>query len=49
MRLSHPSAPFQGVPAEDVFFAANDQYVQMGVGFVVLSLQKKTTPKQPLM
>ncbi len=33
MRLSHPSAPFQGVPAEDVFFAANDQYVQMGVGF----------------
>ncbi|MGI6686818.1 MAG: GNAT family N-acetyltransferase [Christensenellales bacterium] len=48
MRLSHPSAPFQGVPAEDVFFAANDQYIQMGVGFVVLSFQEEARPERPL-
>ncbi len=48
MRLSHPSAPFSGVPAEDVFFAANDQYVQMGVGFVVLSFQEEAMPERPL-
>ncbi len=48
MRLSHPNAPFSGVPAEDVFFAANDQYVQMGVGFVVLSFQEEAMPERPL-
>ncbi|MDD4081062.1 MAG: GNAT family N-acetyltransferase [Eubacteriales bacterium] len=48
MRLSHPSAPFSGVPADDVFFAANDQYVQMGVGYVVLSFQEEAIPERPL-
>ncbi len=48
MRLSHPSAPFQGIPAEDVFFAANDQYVQMGIGYVILNMQEEMYPERPL-
>lgn len=48
MRLSHPSAPFQGVPAEDVFFAANDQLVQMGHAFVIPNMQEEMYPERPL-
>jgi GNAT superfamily N-acetyltransferase len=48
MRLSHPSAPFQGVPAEDVFFAANEQFIQMGVGFIIVNMQEETWPLRPL-
>jgi GNAT superfamily N-acetyltransferase len=48
MRLNHPSAPFQGVPAEDVFFAANDQYVQLGIGYVILNMQEEMYPERPL-
>lgn len=48
MRLSHPSAPFQGVPAEDVFFAANDQFVQMGVAYLILNMQEEMYPERPL-
>ena len=48
MRLSHPSAPFQGVPAEDVFFAANDQFVQLGTGYIILNIQEELYPERPL-
>ena len=48
MRLSQPSAPFQGVPAEDVFFAANDQFVQMGVAYIILNLQEELYPERPV-
>ncbi|MGI6725181.1 MAG: GNAT family N-acetyltransferase [Christensenellales bacterium] len=48
MRLSHPSAPFQGVPADDVFFAANDQFVQMGVAYIILNMQEEMYPERPL-
>lgn len=48
MRLSHPSAPFQGIPPEDVFFATNDRYVQMGMGLTVLSMQPELYPEKPL-
>lgn len=48
MRLSHPGAPYQGVPAEDVFFAANDQFVQMGHAYVILNLQEELYPERPL-
>lgn len=48
MRLSHPNAPFQGIPPEDVFFAANDQYVQLGVGYVILNMQEEMYPERPL-
>lgn len=48
MRLSHPSAPYQGIPPQDVFFAANDRYVQMGVGFVILSMNIQMYPQKPL-
>ena len=41
MRLSHPSAPFQGIPADDVFFAANEQFVQMGVAYIILHMQEE--------
>lgn len=48
MRLSHPSASFQGVPAEDVFFAANEQFVQLGVGYIILNMQEEVYPERPL-
>ncbi|NLM86328.1 MAG: GNAT family N-acetyltransferase [Clostridiales bacterium] len=48
MRLSHPGAPFQGVPAQDVFFAANDQFVQMGHAFVIVNMQEEMYPERPL-
>ncbi|MDI9521122.1 MAG: GNAT family N-acetyltransferase [Bacillota bacterium] len=48
MRLSHPSAPFQGIPAEDVFFAANDQFVQLGTGYIILTIQEELYPERPL-
>lgn len=48
MRLSHPTAPYQGIPPQDVFFVANDRYVQMGVGFVVLSMNTEMYPDRPL-
>ncbi len=38
MRLSHPMAPYQGIPAEDVFFVASDRYVQLGVGYAMLTM-----------
>ncbi|NLC33602.1 MAG: GNAT family N-acetyltransferase [Clostridiales bacterium] len=48
MRLSHPSAPYQGIPPQDVFFAANDLFVQMGVGFIILSMNPQMYPQKPL-
>ena len=48
MRLSHPSAPYQGIPPQDVFFAANEHYIQMGIGFVILSMNVEMYPQKPL-
>lgn len=48
MRLSHPNAPYQGVPAEDVFFAANDQYIQLGLGYIIVNLQEEMYPERPV-
>lgn len=48
MRLSHPAGPFQGVPAEDVFFAANDQFVQMGMAYTILNMQEEMYPERPM-
>ena len=48
MRLSHPAAPYQGIPPEDVFFVASDRYVQLGMGFVVLSMNAQMYPEKPL-
>ncbi|HHT08243.1 MAG TPA: hypothetical protein GX006_07060, partial [Clostridiales bacterium] len=48
MRLSHPNAPYQGVPPEDVFFAANDQFVQLGVAYIILNMQEELYPERPL-
>ena len=48
MRLSHPSAPYQGISPQDVFFVANDRYIQMGIGFVILSMNMQMYPQKPL-
>jgi GNAT superfamily N-acetyltransferase len=48
MRLSHPTAPYQGIPPQNVFFAANDRLVQLGLGFVVLSMNSEMYPEKPL-
>jgi GNAT superfamily N-acetyltransferase len=48
MRLSHPSAPYQGIPPQDVFFAANDQYIQLGMGYIILNMQEELYPQRPL-
>lgn len=48
MRLSHPSAPYQGIPPEDVFFVANDRYVQLGLGYLVLSMNQEMYPDKPM-
>lgn len=48
MRLSHPTAPYQGIPPQDVFFVASDRFVQLGVGYVVPSLNREMYPEQPL-
>ena len=48
MHLSNPSAPFQGIPKEDVFFVSSDQYVQLGYGYLVLSMQPRLYPDRPM-
>ncbi|MGI6214841.1 MAG: GNAT family N-acetyltransferase [Christensenellales bacterium] len=48
MHLSNPSGPFQGLPKEDVFFASSDDFIQLGYGYVVLSMQEKLYPERPL-
>ncbi len=48
MHLSHPAAPFQGIPREDVFFVANDQFVQLGYGYIILSMQMEVYPERPM-
>ena len=47
MRLTHPQAPFQGVPPENVFFVANDQQVQLGTGYVMHFYQGEMYPERP--
>lgn len=48
MRLSHPAAPYMGIPQEDVFFVANDRYVQLGQGYLVAAMQHEMYPDAPL-
>ncbi len=48
MRLSHPTAPYQGIPPQDVFFAASDRFVQMGLGFVIPTMNVEMYPDRPL-
>ena len=48
MRLSHPTAPYLGIPPQDVFFVASDRFVQLGLGYVVPSLNREMYREQPL-
>lgn len=47
MQLTHPLAPFQGIPAENIFFASNHQYVQMGMGMLICGMQAEMYPNAP--
>ena len=35
MIIQHPVSDYQGMPPENVFFAYNDQKIQLGTGYVV--------------
>lgn len=48
MRMTHPQAPYQGIAPENVFFVANDQGAQMGMGYVMMFTQFELYPEQPL-
>ena len=47
MRITHPQAPFQGVPPENVFFVSNDQSIQLGTGYVMQFFQGQLYPERP--
>ncbi len=48
MRLSQPTAPFQGLSPENVFFAADDLKTQLGIGYIVPFMQAEMYPERPL-
>ncbi len=48
MRITHPQATFRGIPAEDTFFASNEQHIQLGTGYLIPFVQKELYPARPL-
>ena len=48
MHLTHPIAPYQGIPPEDCFFVTNDSMVEMGMGYVTMFMQGEMYPEAPL-
>lgn len=48
MHLTHPIAPYQGIPAEDCIFVTNDRMVEMGMGYVTMFCQGEMYPEAPL-
>ncbi len=48
MIIQHPVSDYQGMPPENVFFAYNDQRIQLGMGFVAQFNQAELYPEQPL-
>ena len=48
MQITHPQAPYRGIPAEDMFFVANDQQVQLGSGYLIPFIQRDLYPARPL-
>ena len=48
MIIQHPVSDYQGMPPENVFFAYNDQKIQLGTGYVVQFTQGELYPDQPL-
>lgn len=47
MRITHPQAPFQGIPPENMFFVASDQQIQLGTGYVMQFFQGELYPERP--
>lgn len=48
MHLTHPIAPYQGIPPEDCIFVTNDRMVEMGMGYVTMFMQGEMYPEAPL-
>ena len=48
MLVYHPQGPYQGNPAENVFCAADDMGIEIGIGFVVLMYQPHIFPERPV-
>ncbi len=48
MQITHPQAPYRGIPAEDMFFVSNDQQIQMGSGYLIPFVQRDLYPARPL-
>ena len=48
MHLTHPIAPYQGIPAEDCVFVTNDRMMEMGMGYVTMFTQGEMYPEAPL-
>ncbi|MBQ8537726.1 MAG: GNAT family N-acetyltransferase [Clostridia bacterium] len=48
MKVYHPQAPYQGIPAENVFRVADDMGVEVGVGYVICFYQPDLFPERPL-
>ena len=47
MKVYHPQAPYQGIPAENVYCVADDMGVEVGVGYVIFFYQPDLFPNMP--
>jgi len=48
MLVYHPQAPYQGIPAENVFFASDERGNDCGVGFAMLLYQPHIFQERPV-
>ena len=48
MKVYHPQAPYQGIPAENVYCVADDMGVEVGVGYVIFFYQPDLFPERPI-
>lgn len=48
MRVYHPTEPYQGLPAENVFLVSDDTGLQQGMGCIIPVYQPEVFPERPL-
>ena len=48
MHLTHPIAPYQGIPPEDCIFVTNDQMIEIGMGALTQFWQPELYPDAPM-
>ena len=48
MRVYHPQTAYQGLPAENTFFVADDMDIQQGTGLVIPFYQPDMFPERPI-